>query len=589
MFKNWAIFVILLCLFNNHVFSFEVGDTLQVRELAAKARKFINTNPDSLLYYSTLSLNIAETIGDEKGIAESMSIIGVYHWVKGEYPEALKKYVSSKEIYASLDTREGLIGICKMNGNIGMMFSRLGEQSIAIKYHLEALKAAEAYGYIEGIAANYNSLGVIYRQRGDFEDALASYKASLASYEKINDFVNVAGIYTNIGRVFQLQGDYETALIYHNKSLHLFDSLNLTRGMIVSYNNIGEYYLLLNKINEAEKYYSWALDLSQTHGFTTIQIRSLAGLGATRNLKKDYKQSIANYTKAIDLAKKHELKQLLLELYKGISKGYMGINRPDSSVYFLENYIALNDSIHGQENESLVAVLKVEFELEKKNADIALLLAENRNSRLSRNLAASIAGSLSVLVGLLVFGFKQKSKKDRKLLKQQEELHAARQAFSRIEIENQRIREEELKNEIEYKNRSLTTYTLNLVQKNSMLEEVKGLIQEALKRPQNSDGELKKMIRLIDFSFSQDKNWDGFKTYFEQVHPDFFKKLKDEYPQLSSTELRMCALIRLSLSIKECASILGISPDSIKVARHRIRKKLGIAVTDNLEDFFMNI
>jgi DNA-binding CsgD family transcriptional regulator len=174
-------------------------------------------------------------------------------------------------------------------------------------------------------------------------------------------------------------------------------------------------------------------------------------------------------------------------------------------------------------------------------------------------------------------------------MQQQQELHQARHAMAAAELEHRKLREEELHGELEFRNRALTTYTLNLVQKNGMLDDVREVILDVLKQPDNKEADLRKLIRLIDYSFTLDKDWDGFKTYFEQVHPEFFRKLKESFPQLTATELRLCALIRLSLSIKESATVLSISPDSVKVSRHRLRKKLALNTDDNLTQFIMSV
>jgi DNA-binding CsgD family transcriptional regulator len=201
---------------------------------------------------------------------------------------------------------------------------------------------------------------------------------------------------------------------------------------------------------------------------------------------------------------------------------------------------------------------------------------------------AIASGIVAVLI-LAVYMLIQKIKKGRSQLHQQNVIHEGKQRLAQIELDIRKQREEELNKELEFRNRALTTYTLNLVQKNGMLDDVRGVIQDVLKGGTEKETQLKKLIHLIDYSFTLDKDWDGFKTYFEQVHPDFFKKLKETYPQLTPTELKLCALIRLSLSIKESASVLSISPDSVKVSRHRVRKKLGLTTDDNLTEFIMAV
>ena len=123
-----------------------------------------------------------------------------------------------------------------------------------------------------------------------------------------------------------------------------------------------------------------------------------------------------------------------------------------------------------------------------------------------------------------------------------------------------------------------------------MLKELRERLEEIVKATDGAPhNELKKLLKIIDESFRLDKDWEEFKLYFEQIYTGFYAKLKINYPELTNQELRHCALIRLNLSNNECASILGISPNSIKVSRTRLRKKLNLENHHSLTDFVMGI
>ena len=78
-----------------------------------------------------------------------------------------------------------------------------------------------------------------------------------------------------------------------------------------------------------------------------------------------------------------------------------------------------------------------------------------------------------------------------------------------------------------------------------------------------------------------------FDLHFVQMHPDFYKKLLADFPKLTQNELRLCAFIKSNLSIKEIAAINGISPESVKTARKRLRKSLNLTGEDmSLLEFF---
>ena len=60
----------------------------------------------------------------------------------------------------------------------------------------------------------------------------------------------------------------------------------------------------------------------------------------------------------------------------------------------------------------------------------------------------------------------------------------------------------------------------------------------------------------------------------EQSHVHYLDKLKEQNPNLTSYELRLCAYMKSNLSTKEIATILNIQPDSVKKAKQRLRKKV---------------
>lgn len=85
---------------------------------------------------------------------------------------------------------------------------------------------------------------------------------------------------------------------------------------------------------------------------------------------------------------------------------------------------------------------------------------------------------------------------------------------------------------------------------------------------------------------STDQNaWSLFLMQFEKSNPAFLSRLKAHFPQLTSSELRLCALVKSNLSMKEAAYILNVSITTVKMTRHRIRRKLGLTRKDNLFHF----
>lgn len=161
--------------------------------------------------------------------------------------------------------------------------------------------------------------------------------------------------------------------------------------------------------------------------------------------------------------------------------------------------------------------------------------------------------------------------------------------IERTEKEIIRLRNEKLESEIDLKNTELASTTLNLIQKGEMLVKVKEEF-ERMKRVSELDkdsDDYKKILKMLGED-KMKKNWEQFAVHFDKVHSDFLVSIKAAFPNLTPSELKLCAYLRLSLSSKEIAQIMNITIKSVELGRHRLRKKLGIAPEVNLFNFLLN-
>lgn len=175
------------------------------------------------------------------------------------------------------------------------------------------------------------------------------------------------------------------------------------------------------------------------------------------------------------------------------------------------------------------------------------------------------------------------------LIRQGELVLQTQMALSSAERKNRQLKEKQLQQALERKNKQLTTVSLRIIQKNKTLKELGKKMGDISDATPKINRDLRKLQKLIDESFRLDKDWDEFKLYFEQVYVDFYQSLHEKYPDLTNTELRHCALIKLNLSISECANILGISPESVKISRFRLKKKMNLETQNEVRDEIMSI
>jgi len=149
---------------------------------------------------------------------------------------------------------------------------------------------------------------------------------------------------------------------------------------------------------------------------------------------------------------------------------------------------------------------------------------------------------------------------------------------------------EKLDKDLNFTNRQLTSQALMMMQKNNLLSDISNSLSSlSRKLPDESRQELSNFKRQLKRSIHSDEDWDLFKYYFEEVNRNFFPNLLKLNDKLTPSELKLSALIKLRFSIKETASLLNISPDSVKTARHVLRKKLGLQKSENITDFLNDL
>jgi len=146
-----------------------------------------------------------------------------------------------------------------------------------------------------------------------------------------------------------------------------------------------------------------------------------------------------------------------------------------------------------------------------------------------------------------------------------------------------------LQAELEYQRKQLTIGTLNILKQGQLLQSV---IEDVNRLLICTNDEGKKIIHSL-ISKLNDKSgesvWSEFEVCFENVHSDFYPRLIERIPDISSREKRLCAFLKMNMSTKEIASITFQSQNAIDVAKHRLRKKLGVNSDEDFVNFLISL
>ncbi|MDN3677380.1 hypothetical protein QWY90_08625 [Flavobacterium paronense] len=472
--------------------------------------------------------------------AESLLYLGICSY-GASLEKGLQFVTQSLNEYKLLEKtnpKKALIGRYKCLQLISTIYVRQKKYDDAMRLSQEVVAELKNKNDTSGtLGLAYNSLGSLHELKNEKTEAERYYILALKEFETGKNIAYLPTAYCRLGEIAKKKGLNKFSLNYFQKALSLAETSQNKQALVNALVSLGKWYMTFeNDLLQAENFFNKARVIAEPISDKTFEIKTIEALIELKKKEGNFK----------------EVSQLQNEV------------------------IGIKDGFYSFEREQIIKSLEVQFDVSEKNRKLQLVSAEREVAKLTNYLLISLLGLLIVVFTIVYFFLKRINKRDKQLLKTKEELVNI--------MENQKLlKEQQFQNDIEFKESQLSAITIQMLEKNELLDEIKTMLNQ---KELTSEKEIKKLVSKYTI---QDNNWKDFDNYFESVNKNFYTRLKQKYPDISSNDLKICALIKLNLSIKEMASILNISPDSVKTARHRLRKKLQLNTEENLTDFILSV
>ncbi len=515
------------------------AQSLDSEELLDKARaiRFKNSDQATILFEKAYRGFLAK--GDTLQAITSLLEMPYHHGQKVDYA---KTYDALWLALFLADDLQGEAPKALIYNKLGRLYSFYKKEDKAFEYlntSLNINKDLVAKGELDRshLAQNYYFYCATYRELGQPEIGKIYLDSCNQYYDASKN--ELSKTYLKFERAFILTREFE-----HEKAINLFKEIepwflkNRPSYLVLVYTYWGDVYQQLDNLLESETYYKKALaiaDKYKSHLDFSVLI---------------HERLVNQYIEEGAFNKAFNSQKLARELDAQFFDSRSPVNKP-----LLE--------------------IKDEFRLEKERQE--RLIQKQRLARLEQEDEISLLQRI-ILLGALVFTLiiaavyvmqiRAKHKIEKELIRRNKEL------------EIQKAREL-----LELKNKELATSALQLVEKDEFLKDIKSKLKGDNGNIKTT--EIHKVLKSI--STSNQSNWEEFKLRFTAVNEDFYKKVTTKYPNLSQSDQKICALIKLNFSSKEMARLLGISVESVHTTRYRLRKKMKLDRSVNLEDFIASL
>lgn len=543
--------------------------SLDEREAARKADSFLTHSrtysiEDRAAVYDSLEFLINYFRIDSLRI-ETYLRRGRYDFVyQHDVKKALQYFNNAKDLAVEAgDTHRELNALVQ----IAQLYNQTritGKTTEAI-YNLK--KRAEELEDSVNISAAYFLLG--QADVNITEYSVRMFRQSLNHYNRVDG--KLTSIYANLGQAYMAKErpDLDSARYFLEKASALSDSLQINNRVK---NTLAEVYMRQGRNERAEPILRDLLESSDDrgNGVPLLTYRLLIELLQSR---QQYEATLPYINKAVASTSSAYYDDYdLVDFAQAAKVSLAALGKFDTyqTVDSLERMA--NDSIQTyveaanvSQSEFTYAISQIEANLDRKQA-----LLQNRNI---------IIGVLTVVLALGAAIAYQ--------------IHSKRKIGAQKKLSDHEMYrlEGELTQKVQQQERQLSSYAVSLAHKNRVaahvLEQLKALHKRA-----GGNGEqqvVDPLIKLLENDLKNENQWKNFLTHFERVHPNFYRKLNEQYPSLTKQDRRIMAYLRMQLSTKEIAQLMGVNYESVNTTRYRIRKKLNLPKEVELDTFIAQI
>ena len=527
-------------------------------------------NLDSARATGTRLLSFAKQVGNKSWEASVHKWIGITYAEQGRFSKAHEYFFSSHELFQALDDQPAL---ATSFNNLGTVFYEMGNYARAQEYLLQSLKMAETFNDDNAASRAYNNLGNVHSDLKNNEKALEYYQNSLRLKEKLGYKSRLPAAYNNIGVIHTELRHHELAVQHLEKSAAIAQELEDKRSMTRAFSNLGVEFLRNGDFEQAVHFLNKSVAIKTAIKDVDGLAYALVYRGKVFLELQQFTAARTDCLQAWEMAKTARALNLQKEACDCLRLSYEATGDYRNAYTYTQYYARLKDSLFNKEKTQEITRAEMNYQFEKKQlADsikyhqlqAAQQVAYERNLNTQhRKFYITLIVSLAV-IGLLAFLYWK-----------------YRQHLKLEKVENQL-----LNSEIEFKKKDLTTLAVNISNNQEWAESLAARL-ESLKAA--SGRKRQKELELLEVEIKNkiwvDRDSDDFYQKIDALSSAFYDKLNKRFKGLTKTDVRLCSFIKLDLNTKQIATLQNINPASVKMSRNRLRKKLNLSPEQDLTEF----
>lgn len=603
--KFWFLGVVLLGACTNRNME-RSGSTDPVPDSAVVLRKALMVHDSALKQHTvfanaldadtTLRISLSQTIeflpADKheplsalyaRIFPESAQNSGFSDLWKGEYAIRKAQFKNAESHFKKAISQMRLTGDSVSLGHalnwLGATYSYTGRFVEATETHFQAMRVYRALGDSIGMYSTKREIAGAMSNQQQFDKAERVFLECLHFYQKAKLEIEEGSIHISLVGVYHNLGKNEKAIYHNNEALRLFQRNNYYDGIAQSLNNMAISLMSDGEFDEAKVWLIRAKAFADSTGDSLQMPILLYNMGVCEMELRNYDKAESLFQTSLNINDQSEMRgEITLRTLDRLSKVYEKTQRFAEALSYSRKHVAIKDSIFSTENARAIEELTLQYEAQQRESQLLEIKSKEKQKEIwIWFLSVLLIIIISALV-IVFFALKARNARVREKERLEKELKQSEMLKIQQELE---FHKQQLNDYVE----TLRDKSMQLVSLEETLKTAPTSTQSDSETPKDAAQEEDTIESLYGFKILTEEDWSRFKKYFDNVFPGLIHRLREIYPDITAAEQRLFMLIRLNSDSRETAEMLGISMESVRKTKYRLKKKLNLSEEEVLDDF----
>lgn len=440
-----------------------------------------------------------------------------------------------------------------------MMLNEHQQVAEALFYDLKSIELVEKLGLenFHGISHRYTILGDLLYHTREYDKSIEYSKKAFHHKEDDSKHIQRISTLNTIGLAYQKLQQSDSAIFYFDKSAKLAASQKLEVWVTIPNANKAQIWFTQKKLQKAFRLFEADYNASAKMGDYPNAANNLQWMAKIYLAENRTDNALKKARQAFQMLRGYPISGATANTFQTLAATYKQQNKTDSTDYYQLLYNNIHDSTEAAVATSRSEIVQLRLDDERNKSKIEILQENHQTEKINRNIFVCFVLLISFIIYL---------------------------SYNRQNI-NQKKQQQSKEVELKATNEQMELFTKTIAANLQLIDN----LQQQIKQHNLAPSVKQNLEILKQKTILTEDDWEVYQNIFEKIYSGFFERLRKINPSITSAELRFASIIRLQMNNRQAGAMLGISPDSARKTRLRLRQRLNITEELNLEQVIQSL